>query len=624
MESDAAAGSREEGGVGALSLALSDVAAISYSVSVSKQGIVCAGAVFDAPAPHATISIAPGTYDIAVQAFDASSNAIAAGRATSVQVRKNETTEVNLVMTTLATGGKDKLDDSPPAPELTLEPTPAPTPEPTPAPNAPSDSGPAPGGGGPTYHVGPDQQYTTIGSVPWSTLGPGSTVYIHYQPTPYYEKFLISTAGTPSQWIRVLGVLGPNGERPVISGNSAVTSKNNHYRWQDPKLIQWDGVIQIASNADSDELPAYVEIANLQVQDGYKSYKFTAENGALTNYEGFAACIYARSAKHVLIRDNVLTNCGQGFYNWTGDGSAGGTTYWEGTQIDTVIRNNAIYGNGNTNSYTEHQIYTESDGVIIEYNRFGPQRSGALGSQVKDRSSGTIVRYNYIEQSPAGWDIDLVEPQESFPVNGTKSSYKQAFVYGNTIVNKGVYDPSMIHWNEDHMAGQGRATVAGGKLFFYNNTVVTVANESDMGYAASFSVFNETWGGFECPTGNLPGTIDVRNNIFAVIPRTSGSAVPQLKFGYCSFETFDFGANWVSPGWTVGTAGGATGTASIVSPAANDPGFVSLSTNDYRLTATSSAHGLGGALAPEVTSNVLGLDLRPSPQGSYVGAFPPL
>src|SRR3954470_10970077 len=127
------------------------------------------------------------------------------------------------------------------------------------------------------YHVGADQSYTALGDVPWYRLGPGDSVFIHYRPAPYREKILISSRGTPTQWIRVLGVPGPNGELPIISGNNATTSSNMHYHWQQPDLVQWDGVVQIAVRADDATgyapLPGYIEVAGLQIQDGYKDYK---------------------------------------------------------------------------------------------------------------------------------------------------------------------------------------------------------------------------------------------------------------------------------------------------------------------------------------------------------------
>jgi hypothetical protein len=471
---------------------------------------------------------------------------------------------------------------------------------------------------GTEYRVGPSQAFPTIGAVPWHKLRPGDTVYIHYRATPYREKFLISTRGTPAEWIRVLGVPGPNGELPIISGDGATTSPNMHHRWPDAggaSAIQHLGVIQIAVQADPTTLPGYIEIANLQVQDGYSTYRFTAENGQTGTYDGFAACIYAKSVQHLIVRNSVLTNCGQGFYNWTGDGSGGDSQWWSGLSADITLRGNYFYYNGKPNSYSEHQTYTEADGVIIEYNRFGTQRSGALGSQLKDRSAGTVIRYNYFEQSLAGWDIDLVEPQEGWARLGSLPKYRQAFVYGNVIVNKSNYQANFIHWNEDHQHGaQGRATLAGGKLFFYDNTVLTVANHSDM---ALITLFNTTYGGYECPPGSPPGVIDVRNNIFAVLPRTPGSRIPQIRFGYCSTQHFDFGKNWVSPGWILGTKETVTGAGNLVSPPANSPGFVNVTTNDFHLVAGSSATGMGGALAPEVTANSLGLDLSPSQQYVY-------
>ena len=464
------------------------------------------------------------------------------------------------------------------------------------------------------YHVGPDQAIAKIGDVPWYRLLPGDTVYIHYQASPYHEKVLISTRGTPTQWIRVLGVKGPNGELPIISGDNATTSTNMHNRWPQPDLVQYLGLVQVMANADTDILPGYIEIANLQIQDAYSTYRFTAENGTALNYDGFAAAIYLRSVQHILIHDNVLTNCGQAVYDWTGDGSSGGDTPWDGLSRDLVIRGNYLYNNGNTNSWTEHQTYTESDGVIIEYNHYGPQRSGAWGSQLKDRSAGTVIRYNFIEQSDSGWDMDLVNPQESWDVFGKLPSYKQAFVYGNIIFNDKVYEPNVIHWNQDDQEpGDGRADLSDGRLFFYDNTILTVANQSDM---SQFDVFNVTWGSYDCPPGSPPGIIDVRNNVFAVLPRTAGKPIPQLRFGYCGQENFNFGKNWVSPGYTINGAT-VTGQANLFSPIDNNPGFVNAATGDVHLLPTSTARGLGGALAAEVISNYLGLDLTPTQQYQY-------
>ena len=461
------------------------------------------------------------------------------------------------------------------------------------------------------YNVGPNRAYATIGAVPWYKLRPGDNVFIYYKPTPYYEKFLISTRGTAGKWIRVIGVPGSDGALPIISGKNATTSANMHYHWpaaSGASAIQHLGVVQIAAGAgENAPLPGYIEIANLKIQDGFKTNQFTAENGTRGNYDGFAACIYARSVQHLVVRNNILTDCGQGFYNWTGSGTA----WWDGLQMDTVVRGNYFYNNGNPNSYTEHQSYTESDGVTYEYNRFGPMRAGALGSQLKDRSAGTVIRYNYVEASPSGWMIDLVEPENGYAALGAKDAYKETFLYGNVLISRGatINGPNMVHWNEDHQMAVGRAVRPGSRLFFYHNTVLVVANQADFN---SFHVFNTTWGGYDCPGAATAGVIDVRNNIFAAAPRTPGAMMPLMRFAHCRDTNFAFGPNWVSPGWVVGTSGSLSGTTSLVSPANNSPGFVGA--NDLHLTQSSSAAGIGGALAPEVLNNSLGMALVPSDQ----------
>jgi len=470
------------------------------------------------------------------------------------------------------------------------------------------------GWGATDYHVGPGQAYTGIGQVPWYNLRPGDAVYIHYRTTPYREKFLISSRGTAAQWIRILGVPGPNGELPMISGDGATTSGNMHWRWpaaSGSNSIQQSGIIQIASRSDNGSpKPGYIEIANLQVQDAHTAYRYTAENGTSANYEDFAACIYARSSEHILVRNNVLTNCGLGFFNWTGSSD-------DELQVDTVLRANYFYNNGISNQHFEHASYTESDGVIIEYNRYGPMRHGALGSQIKDRSAGTIIRYNYIEQ-PVGWMLDLVEAENGAPTISSRPSYMQTFVYGNVLLNTapGTTSANTVHWNGDH--GAGRAAI-GGKLFFYNNTFVMVRNQSDIW---KFPLFHVQEGGFSC-SASVPGVIDARNNIWVNLPRTPGAPTGEMFLAGCGIENFYLGNNWISPGWTYAFSGYGsyrgitTGAQNLFSPADNKPGFVNLAANDVHLADGSSAIGIGGSLAPEVTNNALGLDLTPTQQYVY-------
>ncbi len=92
--------------------------------------------------------------------------------------------------------------------------------------------------------------------------------------------------------------------------------------------------------------------------------------------------------------------------------------------------------------------------MILEFNRFGPMKSGATGSQIKDRSAGTVIRYNYIEQ-PQGYMMDLVEPRMAIrpefqdPISTRPSST------GNTLLHTGEADGFVVHWNADLGTGEG-------------------------------------------------------------------------------------------------------------------------------------------------------------------------
>lgn len=55
--------------------------------------------------------------------------------------------------------------------------------------------------------------------------------------------------------------------------------------------------------------------------------------------------------------------------------------------------------------------------------------AGCLGNNLKDRSAGTVIRYNYIEN--ANRQIDLVE--SSYVSIISDPSYRTTLVYGNVL-----------------------------------------------------------------------------------------------------------------------------------------------------------------------------------------------
>ena len=46
------------------------------------------------------------------------------------------------------------------------------------------------------YHVGPDQSHSNLNSIPWTTLGPGDVVNIHWRSEPYRSKIGLRGRGT--------------------------------------------------------------------------------------------------------------------------------------------------------------------------------------------------------------------------------------------------------------------------------------------------------------------------------------------------------------------------------------------------------------------------------------------
>jgi len=238
------------------------------------------------------------------------------------------------------------------------------------------------------YSVGPGEPYAAIGEVPWESLAPGDTVAIHHRADDYHEKWVICRVGTPEAPIVVRGIPSPSGELPVVNGIDATTR---------PQLNFWNenrGVIKIGgANNPPDTMPAHIIVENLDIRSGRPPYTFTGRYG-LTPYAANCAAIYIEKGEHVLIRGCILRDCGNGLFCGH-------------LMTDLVVEGNTIQENGIEGSIYEHNTYTEAYGILFQFNHFGPLRANCLGNNLKDRSAGTIVRYNWIESGNR--QLDLVD-----------------------------------------------------------------------------------------------------------------------------------------------------------------------------------------------------------------------
>lgn len=405
------------------------------------------------------------------------------------------------------------------------------------------------------YHVGPGQPLANISEVPWDSLQAGDQVYIHWRSTPYLEKWVINAQGTQQNRIEIIGVSSPSGQKPIIDGNGAVTPTYLDYWNEERSLIKIGG-----SSVPANGLPSYITIENLELRSARPAYSFTTDNGQAGTYSNNAASIHIEKGEHIIIRDCIIHDSGNGIFI----GASGGESK------DILIANNYIYDNGIVGRIFEHNTYTEALGITYEYNRFGPLRAGALGNNLKDRSAGLVVRYNWIESGNR--QLDLVESGSSALYNDP--SYGTTYVYGNILVEPdGAGNSQILHYGGDNgTTSQYRK----GNLYFYNNTVISTRNSNTT--LARLSTQDETMHAF--------------NNV--IYNTSSGSSLAMTN----DAGTMNLSYNWIKTNWVNSHSGSPSGTVNDQGNNLNgtDPFFTDPVNQDFSLQNTSPMIDAGTAI----------------------------
>jgi hypothetical protein len=405
-----------------------------------------------------------------------------------------------------------------------------------------------------TYEVGVGKPFPNIGDVPWENMKAGDQVLIYWRQQPYKEKWVIAVQGTEQQPFAVRGVPNQNGELPVIDGRDATTRSQINF-WNEDR-----GVIKIGgANTPAVDTPTWIVLENLDIRSGRPPYAFTGRNG-LTDYGSNAASLYVENGQNVIIRNCIFHDSGNGLF----------VAY---ASRNVLVEGCWIYDNGIENSIYEHNTYTAAIGMVYQFNYLGPLRQNCLGNNLKDRSAGTVVRYNWIESGNR--QLDLVDAEDS-PDLVNDPSYRKTFVYGNILIEPdGAGNSQILHYGGD---SGNTAIYRKGTLYFYNNTVISTrtANTTLMRLST-----NEE-------------TCDCRNNVVYVT--APGNRLALLD----SSGILHLNNNWLKTGWT-GSHSGLTGIIYDEGGMVNgaSPGFVNEASQDYHLNSSSSCIDAGTSLHPE-------------------------
>jgi hypothetical protein len=403
------------------------------------------------------------------------------------------------------------------------------------------------------YRVGPGQPLADVGDVPWESIDAGDSILIHWRAAPYREKWVICRAGSESSPIVVSGVPGPGGELPVIDGEDATTRSALNF-WSESR-----GVIKIGgANVPPDMMPAHIVIENLDIRGGRAGNTFTGRDG-LTAYADNCAAIYIEKGENIVIRNCDLHDCGNGLF-------------CSHLTTDLLVEGNRLYDCGNVGSIYHHNNYTEAKGIVFQFNYFGPPKVGADGNNLKDRSAGTVVRYNWIEGGNR--QLDLVDSDFSSLIDDPR--YRETFVYGNVLIEPdGAGNSQILHYGGD----SGDPTrYRKGTLHFYHNTVIS--RRSGNTTLMRLSTDEES--------------ADCRNNILYVT--ANGNRLAMLN----QDGSLYLASNWLKSGWVDSHSGGVIDITDAGQITGSDPGFRNAGADDFELAEGSLCIDAGTALLPAV------------------------
>lgn len=244
------------------------------------------------------------------------------------------------------------------------------------------------------------------------TVGSGVTVY--FTP-PYFEKLIITTPGTAGSPVTIQGVADPvTGALPILDSHNATTGPNMAHTGSTAYHDSY-GFVEFFCQAGqcgfgyapTDKMAAYVTLANLRIQAGRPGLTgFDGSNASYTYASN--ASIRIEDCYHCTILNNEFIDSESGIF---GAQNADTTPPFVITSL--LVKGNHFYRTGAGSG--SHQTYLEGNQITYEYNFYDKPTIGSACSQLKDRSRGTVIRYNLFY--PSARELDLVAAQNSASQN---------------------------------------------------------------------------------------------------------------------------------------------------------------------------------------------------------------